>query len=376
MKLYQFLTAFAVCGMAAAKLTEKKAKAWFAETHESVIKYSLELAKKNSAKADKFYKHSDEIIIMGANENDRTAQNSHERYYVCCNAKGKILKGKGGYYKNSAGKLYNTSRTALEQYYTTAVCLYKSGRTAQAFNFLGKACCMLANLGCSPLAGGFKYQEKASNPHHAFIDYANVFIKLTDVSNFGTDKRAEKSFKTADFSAAVSKLCKNAAEDVKDISSCDPETFEYAADKELKFIVPYCVGLLMKFMEDCTEENHNYISDGKTCTIQNELTGLLLSVKNKGQIALTSPEKKTDCHFKAAVTDKGYFEFSHKDEGCVNEKFHAFSDSAGEFSLIAAGKDKYRIVCRQGKFLTAKKDGSFSAAKFDPENKGQIWIIK
>ena len=174
MKLYKFLTAFALCSFAVAKRTKKTAKAWFAKTHESIIEYSLKLARENSVKADKFYKHSDELIILGANENDRNTKDKSERYYICCTPKGKELKDKGGYYKNSAGKLYSTSRTSLERFYTSAVCLYKSGKTAPAFNFLGKACCMLADLGCSPLVSGLKYQEKSSNTHHAFVDYATI----------------------------------------------------------------------------------------------------------------------------------------------------------------------------------------------------------
>lgn len=88
------------------------------------------LEKEKKQKQVTFYKDYHSEILKGCTQPDEEndMDKGHgKHYYSCVNPKGKELPETNGYYRNRFGDLAVSARTCLEENYTAAVSLYKSG---------------------------------------------------------------------------------------------------------------------------------------------------------------------------------------------------------------------------------------------------------
>lgn len=126
-KILTAAVALAVCY----RLRPIKAYAWSGTTHEDIVKKSLALLEKEKKqKQVTFYKDYHSEILKGCTQPDEEndMDKGHgKHYYSCVNPKGKELPETNGYYRNRFGDLAVSARTCLEENYTAAVSLYKSG---------------------------------------------------------------------------------------------------------------------------------------------------------------------------------------------------------------------------------------------------------
>ena len=222
-KILTAAVALAVCY----RLRPIKAYAWSGTTHEDIVKKSLALLEKEKKqKQVTFYKDYHSEILKGCTQPDE--ENDMEKghgkhYYSCVNPKGKELPETNGYYRNRFGDLAVSARTCLEENYTAAVSLYKSGDIKNAMRVLGRAAHFISDMGCTVHVANMKYQDKANNVHYAFEKHVSTTCTRHTADSF--DKRLLKYYGKDNFGEASNKLVKYAGKFVDTISHLDPEAF-------------------------------------------------------------------------------------------------------------------------------------------------------
>ena len=144
----------------------KKAYAWFSKTHEDITTKAIGLlSKDNRVKEAEFFKPYKEQILAGCTKPDRKGdpdKGSGMHYYSICNKKGTPLPQTAGYYRNRKGKISKSARTMLEENYTSALCLYKSGKIPQAMNVLGRAAHFIEDMSFNPSSPIFLLKASSS----------------------------------------------------------------------------------------------------------------------------------------------------------------------------------------------------------------------
>ena len=230
-KILTAAVALAVCY----RLRPIKAYAWSGTTHEDIVKKSLALLEKEKKqKQVTFYKDYHSEILKGCTQPDEEndMDKGHgKHYYSCVNPKGKELPETNGYYRNRFGDLAVSARTCLEENYTAAVSLYKSGDIKNAMRVLGRAAHFISDMGCTVHVANMKYQDKANNVHYAFEKHVSTTCTRHIADSF--DKRLLKYYGKDNFGEASNKLVKYAGKFVDTISHLDPRAFDDVAKNTL-----------------------------------------------------------------------------------------------------------------------------------------------
>ncbi|SDB13705.1 hypothetical protein SAMN02910317_00653 [Ruminococcaceae bacterium FB2012] len=380
------LTLIAACaGLAAYKLAKPiKAEAWFSVTHEDITKKALKLLEKDGkVKQAQFYKPYHEEILKGCTEPDQEDdidRGPGMHFYSSRTPKGKELKPVNGYYKNRLGKFAKSARTLLEENYTSALCLYKSGKTKEAMHYLARAAHFIEDLSCTVHVCNVEWVERASNLHHAYENSINITCSRFTAGEF--DKRLLKTYEGDSFENAANKLSVTAARFLEKISEFDPLAFSFAGDNTLKMAQQNVMTLFLKFYDEANGEKKNYITDGKKYTLKNEASGLVLTV-SEGNILPDKPDKTKTQKFTAFIDSKGTIAFGTEDGGFINAKCKGLdtpkdADGAARFRLAALGNRRFRIMCGGDNFpltLGIARSGKLAISEFDPADKGQVWVI-
>ena len=375
------LTLIAACaGLAAYKLAKPvKADAWFSITPEDITKKALKLLEKEGKiKQAQFYKPYHSEILNGCVEPDRegdTDRGAGMHFYSCRTPKGKELKAVNGYYKNRLGKFAKSARTLLEENYTSALCLYKSGKASEGIHYLARAAHFIEDLNCTVHVCNVEWEERATNLHHAYENNINITCSRFSADTF--DKRLLKTYESDSFENAANKLCTTAARFLESILPLDPVAFSHTADNTLKMAQQNVMALLLKFYNDVNSAGNNYISDRKKYTIRNAASGLALTVQ-EDSILLFPADKSQAQRFTAVLDEHGVFSFSSKEGKFLDAKCRRLesADKAAKFRLAAYGSKRFRIMTGGDNFplaLGVNRSGKTVIDDFDPSDKGQIW---
>ena len=380
------LTLIAACaGLAAYRLAKPiKAEAWFSITHEDITKKALRLLEKEGkTRQAQFFAPYHSAILSGCVEPDHegdTDRGAGMHFYSCRTPKGKELKAVNGYYKNRLGKFAKSARTLLEENYTSALCLYKSGRLADGMHYLARAIHFIEDLSCTVHVCNVEWEERATNLHHAYENSVNITCSRYTAEEF--DKRLLKTYDSDSFENAANKLCVAAARFLEDIIPLDPGAFAKTADSTLKMAQQNVMALLMKFYDDVNSQRSNYITDGRKYTLKNEQNGLVLALR-EGAVAAVMPENGKPQRFTAVIDEHGTFSFGTGEGGfldakCRNIEHPKDASKAARFRLAALGKGRFRIMTGGDNFpltLGMSRSGKTVINDFDPADKSQVWII-
>ena len=376
--------ALAVAGaiLAAKYLKPIRAYAWLGKTHEDITGFALDMIekeKKNQLVA--FYKNYRDKLCEGSKAPDLEgdvdkAPGAH--YYSSLDLKGKSLPMKEGFYRNRLGKYHKSARTLLEENYTSALSLYKSGRIEEAMFVLGRAAHFVEDIACPPHSTNQQYLEKSDNLHYVFEKYAEKTSKKYPPAGF--DKRLVKGYSEDSLESVLNKLSNTSGKYSPQIASLDESAF----DKSEKALIPLAaenvVALLKRFYNDCKENRNNFLVDGALCSFRSEKSGLLLTFTPKGA-ALEKLDHSKEQRFTVVMSENGSFALKAKDGSFLSADLKKFEKPSedGKGSLLRAaalGKSRFRLTAGESfeKVVGISRSG-LTSGDLTPGDSSQVWII-
>ena len=357
--------------------------AWSSDVHRHIAVKALELLEKEKKlRPAAFYKNWHEEIKLGAVQPDKEGdmdKGSGMHYYSCMNAKGKDLDETRGFYRNRLGDFSPSARTLFRANYTSAVSLYKSGMIKESMVYLGRAIHFVSDMGCTPHVANMTSGIKASNVHNAFEKQINNSYSGFEADNF--DKRLTKYYEKADPGDAFNKLIKYAGKFVDTILHLDPRAFDDTAKNTIPVTEQHVMAVLLKFYNDCTSDNGNFLSSDKMYSFKNEATGLMMTVTSKG-LAVDEADKEKEQKILIKLSDMGTFGLKASHGGYINKKCSGFDylkidGKAAQFRAEALGNRRFVISTEDSdykKYLTAK-GGKLTSSAYEPENPTMIWVL-
>lgn len=379
-KLLIYSTALA----AGAVLSQRKAYAWFGNTHKDILEKALHTLKAQDDKSYyNFYIDYKNILLKGCTEPDNkgdTDKGSGLHYYCAASKKGKELEPTAGYFKNRHRRFNRSARTMLEENYTMALSLYKSGEEKAAMHQLGRALHFIQDIGCTVHSSGIMYSGRKNNPHRAYEKLAQTKFSQIDAPHT-INKQIKKACEIS-LEQAANRLAMYSSKYVPDILTVDPEVLEKVCVTTIPVAAQYTACLMIRFYNDIFSNNGNYLLDGKEYTFKNERTLGLLTVTPKGLIL---DEAMSGKHQRLTVVLKsdGSVALKDRSKGYVGKKCKGYTDydskdSAIGFRIAALGNRRFRITLQATKYkkvLTANNNGELRIRRFDPNDKGAVWII-
>ena len=361
-----------------------KAEAWCGVTHRHITAYALELLKKEGKeKQYEFFKPYEEQLEAGCTKPDRGGDVDHGagmHYYSFCNKRGIELPATAGYYRNRRNKFSKSARTMLEENYTSALSLYKSGKPEDAMFVFARAAHFIEDMSCTPHVSNIRCFNRKRNIHNAYEEHINTICKQFNAERL--DKRLIKYYENDSFEGAANRLIKASSKFVALIKTLDPIAFRDAAKATIELSQQNVAALMLKFYEDCTTDKDNYIRDGRSVMIKNVVSGMVITEEN-GKVFLAKPGDSKSSKLTAVIGELGAFSFVTEDGKTINKKFTSAektsdSTAGAAFRLAALGKRRYRIMTGASdyaKALTCSVSGRITIERFDPENALQIWAI-
>ncbi len=362
----------------------KKADAWFNTTHEYITENALELLKKEGkTKIYKFYEPYTRDLILGSIQPDKVYDIDYgtgTHYYSCVNNKCKPVKDKNGYYANRLGKYSKSARTMLEENYTSALSLYKSGKKQEAINVLGRAIHFVSDLSCTAHTANMRYLDKPTNVHYTYEKHANTLCRQYTADKY--DKRLNKAYDSDSFENAVHKLISNTSRYASSLARLDPTSFDAASRATIPLAQQNAAALLFKFYQECSADKGNFLLDNKAYTIRNEFSGQVITVTDK-DLELNAINKELEQKLILKIGENGAFGLRTKDGKFVNETCKGYTELENDetpalFRFAALGKRRFRITVGATGFekvLGCSKIGSLTITDFIPGDNSQIWII-
>ncbi|MBQ8967918.1 zinc dependent phospholipase C family protein [Ruminococcus sp.] len=361
----------------------KTAYAWSADVHRHLALKALELLEKEKkVRPAAFFKDWHTEISEGALQPDKMGdmdKGSGKHYYACMNAKGKELDETKGFYRNRLGNFLPSARTLFRANYTAAVSLYKSGKTAEAMTCLGRAIHFVSDMGCTPHVANMASGIKASNVHNAFEKQINNSYANFTASSF--DKRLTKYYEKADPGEAFNKLVKYAGKFVETILHLDPRAFDDTAKNTLPVTEQHVMAVLLKFYNDCTADNGNFLCNDKQYCFKNEGSGLVITVTPRG-LAVDELSKDKEQKMLVKLSELGTFGLKVADGGYVNKKCSGYDylkidGKAAQFRAEALGNRRFIITTEESGYekVLAPKGGKLASVAYEPENPAMVWVI-
>ena len=372
--------AAAVC----CKFGTKKCYAWGGVTHRDILNKSLALLdKEKKQKISAFFKNYHKQLEEGC-----TAPDSGEdidcgagmHYYSCTNPRGKELRQTNGYYKDRLGKFLPSARTLMEQNYTAAVSLYKAGKKEDAMTCFARAVHFVSDMGCPVHVSNIRCIDRKGNIHYSFEKHAKTTCSVYSAETF--DRRLSKYYEKDTFEEALNKLVHFSSKYVKMVRSLDPLQYDDIESKTLIHTQQNVTALMVRFYNDCTSESSNYIPDNKPCSIKNAVSGLSLTITNKG-LTLEELNKDLEQKFRISWNSDGSFCLKTADGNLVSKNLNGYvkPDSEHEpakFRAISMGKRQFIITVGSKEFkkvLNCSSSGKLEIKKFNPKSRLKIWVI-
>ncbi len=384
MKRSMILMAAGVCAAAAYRvLRPLKAHAWWSQTHEQITLFALErLEADKRHKLTAFYKPYSDELVRGSKAPDDEGdpdKGAGTHYYVAGDIRGRAAAAKGGYLKNRLGKYSKSARTSFEENYTSALGLYKSGRTEQAMYVLGRALHFVEDIAAVPHSAGIRYIESSNNVHYMFEKRASETSKKFPPNDF--DKRLIKAYSEDSFEAPLNKLAAESNRYAPQISSLDDSAFDKATKALVPLAAQNAAAVLIRFYDDISGGNTGYLTHGGVYGIKNEYTGLYLTQTKKGAV-LAKPDHSDEQRFTLIMNEIGAFDLKAADGNILAADLKSFikpSEGKNEGMLRAAalGKNRFRLTVGKGYSCTVSgKRRSPTLGELVPGDSSQVWIIE
>ena len=379
-KVLAYAGAAALC----LKLSTVKAQAWCSVTHRDIMKKSLALLdKEKKLKVASFFKDYAKELEDGCTAPDSSGDIDHGtgmHYYSCCKPRGKELAQTNGYYKDRLGRFLPSARTLMEQNYTSAVSLYRSGKKSEAMTCFARAAHFVSDMGCPVHVSNIRCMDRRGNIHNAFENHAKTTCTVYSADTF--DKRLSKFYEKDTFQDALNKLVNYSAKFVKQVRSLDPLRFDDVENNTLITTQQHVMALMVRFYNDCTNDNANFFLDNKNYSIKNAVSGLSITATNKGLI-LAEIDKDLEQRMRIVWNGDGSFSLKTADGNFVakNLKGYVSADSEHEpakFRAIATGKRQFIITVGSKEFkrvLGCTSSGRLEVTKFEPKRASLIWVI-
>ncbi len=381
-KLLTAAAAAAAAVLAAKIMKPIKAYAWLGKTHEDITGFALDMfEKENKNKLMGFYKNYRDKLCEGSQAPDLDgdvdkAPGTH--YYSSLDLKGKSLPQKEGYYRNRLGKYLKSARTSLEENYTSALNLYKSGKTSEAMYVLGRAVHFVEDIACPPHSTNQQYAEKSDNLHYMFEKYAEKTSKKYQPVSF--DKRLANSYAEDSFENTANRLSVTSGKYSPQIASLDESAFDKAEKALVPLAAENVMALLMRFYNDCKEEKSNYIADGSVITLRCEKNGGIVTNTAKG-VVLDKLDHSKEQRFTVVLNNDGSFAIGAKDGTFLTADLKRFVKPASDgkpdsFRAAALGKGRFRLTTGSdfGKVVGGGRS-ALTSGDFTPGDSSQVWII-
>ena len=379
-KVLAIASAAAVC----CKLGTIRCHAWGGVTHRDIMKKAFDLLdKEKKTKVYAFFKDYYKELEEGC-----TAPDSGEdidcgagmHYYSCSKPRGKELKQTKGYYKDRLGRFLPSARTLCEQNYTSAVSLYRAGKKSEGMTCFARAAHFVSDMGCPVHVSNIRCIDRRGNIHYAFEKHAKTTCSVYTAETF--DRRLSKLYEKDTFQDALNKLVNFSAKYVKMVRSLDPLQFDDIEQNTLIFTQQNVMALMVRFYNDCTTDNSNFITDGKVCSFKSTYSGLSLTATNKG-LALAELNKDLEQKLKVCWNNDGSFSLKTADGNLVakNLKGYVKPDSEHEPAKVRAictGKRQFIITVGSKDFkqiLNCSSSGKLAITKFDPRKPSFNWVI-
>ncbi len=379
-KVLAIASAAAVC----CKLGNIKAHAWGGVTHRDIVQKALDLLEKEKKqKVSAFFKGYHKQLESGC-----TAPDSGEdidcgagmHYYSCCKQRGKPLPQTNGYYKDRLGRFLPSARTLFEQNYTSAVSLYKCGKKGEAMTCFARAAHFVSDMGCPVHVSNIRCIDRKGNIHYSFEKHAKTTCSVYSAETF--DRRVGKLYEKGNFQDALNKLVNYSAKYVKAVRSLDPLRFDDVESNTLIYTQQHVMALMVRFYNDCTTDNGNFIPENKPVAIKSVFSGLCVTVANKG-LTLEGINKELEQKFKVRWNDDGSFCLKTADGNLVAKNFKGYvkPDSENEpakFRAICTDKRQFILTVGSKDFkrvLICSPSGKMQIAKFDPRRRSSLWTI-
>lgn len=378
------LLIFSAAMAAGAAITHKTAHAWFGKTHMDILEKALVILGSLDDKTYyDFYIDYKNVLLKACTEPDGkgdTDRGSGLHYYCAANRKGREIEPNNGYYANRLRRYNRTARTMLEENYTMALSLYKSGEERAAIHQLGRALHFIQDIGCTVHSSGIMYMDREKNPHNAFESYAQSVYSEIEAPK-AINKQIKKACDTS-IEQAVNRLAAFSSKYAADVLTVKKDVLDKVCRSTLPTAQQYTAGIMIRFYNDIQGENGNYLLDNKEYSVKNERTAGLLTVTGKG-VALDAANDSLQQKFTLLLKSDGSVTLILKDKGFVDKKFRRFTnyeskDKAVGFRVAALGNKRYRITTqgtRYKKVLTVNNSGALRIRRFDPNDKGAVWII-
>ena len=379
------LLIYSLAAMIGLLLTEGKAYAWFGNTHKDILEKSLKLleGQKNKEYFSFFLKYRDDLLDRCTEPDNKgdIDKGSGMHYYCAANKRGKPLENTEGYYKNRLGKYNRSARTMLEENYTMALSLFKSGKQKQAMHMLGRAIHFIQDIGCTVHSSGIRYGSRAKNPHYAFEKYAqNNFSAIPAADSL--DKRAQKAYATA-LEKAANKLAEYSSSYTADVRSLDKNIYAKILKSTHSATQQYPAFLLIRFYNDINNNSDDYLVSGHKYCFKNLKTSGALTAASK-KLILDEQTNSPKQVFTIKLCSDGSFMLIASNNKYVKGNCKGYINDPGTkrpiaFRAAALGNRTFRITTQASKFkkvLSSNKNGVLVIKRFSPNDKGAVWIIK
>lgn len=379
-KVLAIASAAAVC----CKLGSIKCYAWGGVTHRDIVSKALDLLEKEKKqKVSAFFKDYHKQLEAGCtapDSGDDIDCGAGMHYYSCSKPRGKELPLINGYYKDRLGRFMPSARTLFEQNYTSAVSLYRAGKKSEGMTCFARAAHFVSDMGCPVHVSNIRCIDRKGNIHYSFEKHAKTTCSVYSAESF--DRRLSKLYEKDTFQDALNKLVNYSSKFVKMVRSLDPLQYDDVESKTLIYTQQNVMALMVRFYNDCTVDNANFISEAKTNAFKNVYSGLCLTVTNKG-LALEEINKDLEQRLKVCWNDDGSFCLKTADGNLVAKNLKSFvkPDSENEpakFRAICTGKRQFMLTVGSKDFkkmLCCSNSGNLAIAKFDPRKPIYKWII-
>ena len=324
-----------------ARKTEKR------NVHQTIVLRSLIVLKMVYPETEKFYAPMLKTMMQYAKRPDRKTDYENGKgyhYYCACSPDGKRLPRINGYYMNGKGETAKSARTMLEEDYTMAITMYRTGFNEKSAEFLGRAVHMLSDICCLPHSSGMTYFSKKRNVHKAYEALAEA-IYPEFVPQQKTNALPPYFLIHSDFEKSVNRIVEKS---MKEIPFFIDDPFRHIS-QQLNDTEIYTASLLLRFYQDTLlpEDEVYFVSTSSKCRIFPKSDPLSVQVTKNGIIfhgLNPSPDSKINVTLKA-------FYVAHRRDGL--------------FTLSPASEKKDCVLEVSG--------DKVKLAKFNPANSQQLF---
>ncbi len=283
--------------------------------HKTLVYRALDMVCSLIPEAGDFYIPITDTIISNVcrpDSKDDYEKGAGRHYYCVTNSHGIKKHPTMGYYKNGIRKYAKSARSMLEEDYTMALTMYKSGFIEISGEYFARAIHMLSDICCLPHAAGMTYFSNMSAIHKAYESMAKAMYPDSVPEHRITKNTLHLLDSESGFGDALNTAAEAQISEPKELLS-DPEKSIinriYKAEEAV-------AAILYRFMTDALDvsgKSRYIISNSRIsgCGIIINVTekGLVLTENDK-EISIRTDQNTICTLFRAAHRFNGLYTFS------------------------------------------------------------------